>query len=488
MLLGFIGRVMVVRYITQGEYGIFSLALVIISIFGLIATLGLPEGSARQIAFYRGKGDTLKVQDIVSSSIQFSLIASIVLSIVCFFASGFISTEVFHNSELSAPLRMFSFTLPFLTLTAISASVFRGFDRVDAQIYFQDILRSALYPLLLLGVVLLNLSFLGVIYAYVASIVLTCVAAIIYTIKKLPVPVKGEVAANPARKELLLFSLPLLGVNVIMMIMVWTDTLMLGYFKAPEMVGLYNAALPLANLIIIVINSVGFLYIPITSQLYARNEKEQMKRDFAVLAKWIFLATLPISFILFLFPDTILNLCFGSQYVSAAFALQILVSGFFINPLTGPNFHAMIAIGKSRDLMWIFAVSTAMNIALNYLLIPPLGIIGAAVASTSSVAVANAAISVRLYHLSRLHPVTKNYCKSIMLAAVLMGIVYASKHFLAISSWVPFAFLALFIVVYAFLLLLAKSFDEEDITLLLEIEKRLGLNFSWLKRILKRFI
>jgi len=55
MLLGFVGRVIIVRYITQTEYGIYTLALVIISIFVTISTLGLLEGSTRYIAYFRGK-------------------------------------------------------------------------------------------------------------------------------------------------------------------------------------------------------------------------------------------------------------------------------------------------------------------------------------------------------------------------------------------------------------------------------------------------
>ena len=202
MLLGFAGRIILVRYITLGEYGIYSLALTILGILGTIAALGLSEGSARQIAYYKGKGDTLKIRGIVSSSIQLSLTASIVLSIVCFFASGFISTEIFHNSELSTPLRIFSFTLPFVTLITILASIFRGFDRVDVRIYFQNILMGALSLALLGGVIVLKLSFLGVLYAYVATTVLTCIALVIYTMKRLPVPIRGKVAANPEGKKL----------------------------------------------------------------------------------------------------------------------------------------------------------------------------------------------------------------------------------------------------------------------------------------------
>ncbi|MGB2840866.1 MAG: oligosaccharide flippase family protein [Halobacteriota archaeon] len=56
LLLGFIGRIILVRYTTQTEYGIYCLALVIISIFATISTLGLKEGSTRYIAYFNFMG------------------------------------------------------------------------------------------------------------------------------------------------------------------------------------------------------------------------------------------------------------------------------------------------------------------------------------------------------------------------------------------------------------------------------------------------
>ncbi|MGB2842995.1 MAG: oligosaccharide flippase family protein [Halobacteriota archaeon] len=57
MLLGFVGRIILVRFTTQTEYGIYCLALVVISIFVTISTLGLSEGSTRYIAYFRGKNE-----------------------------------------------------------------------------------------------------------------------------------------------------------------------------------------------------------------------------------------------------------------------------------------------------------------------------------------------------------------------------------------------------------------------------------------------
>ena len=57
LLLGFVSRVILVRFTTQAEYGVYSLAFTVVSIFATISTLGLSEGSARYIAYFRGKKD-----------------------------------------------------------------------------------------------------------------------------------------------------------------------------------------------------------------------------------------------------------------------------------------------------------------------------------------------------------------------------------------------------------------------------------------------
>ena len=490
MLLGFIGRIILVRYITQTEYGIYCLALVIISIFATISTLGLGEGSTRYIAYFRGKNEEGKVKGIISSSIKIAIIASISLAVISFFASHFISTSIFHTLALSTPLKIFSIAIPFTVLINVFIAIFRGFDRVDARVYFQDILRPVLYLLFLIAVVLFGLSFLGVICAYLASIAITCVVFVMYMVRKSPLAIRsGSSVTNPMTKELLFFSVPLLAVSMLMMVMSWTDTLMLGYFKTPDVVGVYNAALPLASLLLIVINSLGFLYTPIISNLYGKNQIEEMKRSYIILTKWSFLATLPIFFVLFLFPSVVLNLLFGSRYIGASVALQILSLGLFVGTITGHNYNTLIAMGKTNILMHIFLISGVTNIILNVTLIPSLGIVGAAIASAFAVAMANIIISMKLYQFSRIHPLTRNYLKSVIISIGIIFIIYIiAKNFLVVTFWMLILFFMLFLLVYALLLLLTKSFDNEDVMILLEIEKRFGMNLTLVKRILKRFI
>jgi len=493
MLLGFVSRIIIVRYITQSEYGIFSLALVLLSIFATISTLGLSDGTARQIAFYRGKDDTPKIKGVMLSSLQIALITSVLLALVLFFTSNLISTNVFHSPELARPLKIFAIAIPFFVLITIFTSIFRGFDRVEPNVYFQNIFRSVIYILFLAGAILLGLSFIGVIYAYLASIMLTCMAFAVYAMKKPPLATKGEksVNVNPMMgKELLFFSLPLFAVTMLHAITAWTDTLMLGYFKTPDVVGLYNAALPLANLIPVVLSSMLFLYVPIASQLYSQNLMSEMRRNYAILTKWMFSLTLPIFLIIFLFPETTLNILFGPRYIQAGMALQILAMGMFVNTFLGPNGTTLMTVGKTRFLMWTSLIGSIMNIALNIFLIPPLGIIGAAIASASSLAMINLLNSTWIYLLFRIHPFTKNYIKPILTSVLLVFIIFTLVKNLVsvIPFWLLLMLFIIFIVVYGLSILFTKSFDNEDIMILLLIEKRTGMNATLIKKVLQRFL
>lgn len=491
MLLAFAGRVVLARFFTQGEYGVYSLALVILNIAVLLSTLGFERGSTRQIAYYRGKDDTARVQVVVTSSLQIAPIASVFLSLTLFFTSDLISARIFHEPALSTPLRILSAAIPFFVMIRVLSSIFRGFDQVEPKVFFEDVARSVLFLLLLLPAVILGSSLSAAMYAFSASIIIACITFAFYAVKKAPFSIKGEsrLAANPVRKELLLFSLPLLGITMLNMIMSWTDTLMLGYLRDSGEVGLYNGALPLAHLIPIALGSMVFVYMPIASQLYSQNLMAQLKRTYAVLTKWVLAITLPLFLVLLLFPGTVLKLLFGAQYVEADMALRILALGFFVHTLVGPNGATLVSVGRTTILMWVALFGAILNVVLNFVLIPVLGVTGAAIASASALAFVNTVLSVRLYQISGIHPFAKNHLKPLATSVVAIAVIYAIvQSFLTVTLWMlPLLFIS-FLAIYSFALVLTRSFDREDISLLLAIEERLGVDATPMKNVLRRFI
>lgn len=481
-----VSKIIIARYGTPSEYGSFSLALSLLSIGVVIATLGFRQGVARQVAYYRGKKDPSKVKGIILSAVQISTITSIILSVIIFCISDIISSEIFHNPELSTYIKIISIAIPFLTLIYILVSIFRGFERVNAKVYFQDISMNVVFLILLTPVILLGLSFTNVFYAFLLSLILTSIAFVAYTLKRLP-ELRTVTAVNPMRKALVIFSLPLLGYSMLGSIMSWTDTLMIGYFKDSFAVGLYNAALPLAVLIGIFISSTVFFYTPIITKLYSQNLITEMKRTYAVLTKWVFMIVMPVFLVLFFFPDIFIEFLFGSQYVVASTALRILSLGYAVQAFLGFTGSTLTAMGKTRALLLTSVVTVSFNVLLNALLIPKMGINGAAVASAVSLSLTVIILLIRVYQISGIHPFTRNYLKPILASVSIIAIIYLITNNIVVTWWMLPIFFILFLVVYGASLLFTRSFDDDDLMMLTEIEKILGLKLEKLKMIIKKF-
>lgn len=491
MLLGFIGRPLIVRCGTEADYGVFSLALVILNICVVIAALGLPTGTSRSIAYARGQNDSEKVQKLIPASVQLGVIASISLGIILFFTSNIIAVKIFHDATLGLPIKIFALGIPFFALINVFVSLFQGFDDVKPTAYFQYILRSLLFPLLLLPIIFLKLPFTGVFYAFLASLVITCVVLIVYTVKWLPFPIgfRTKVSASPVARELLLFSLPLFGAAILVLITGSADTLMLGGLKSSAEVGLYNAARPLADVISAPLPVLGLIYVPVASGLYAQGSMPEIRRNFSLLTKWLVSATLPLFLILFLFPETVLSFLFGASYISAATALRIVSLGVIINNFFGPIQPTLVVMGKVRFVMWVTLATALLDVGLNFALIPPLGIEGAAIAYAAAITFCNLVYCWKLYSLARAQPLSKNLLKPAFASLVLVFLFqFIFRNFVTVTWWMLPLLFILYYGIYGLAILLTKSFDQEDIAMLLAIEKRAGMNLSFVKKILRRFL
>ena len=491
LLFNFIAMLIVARYGLEANYGMFSLALAILTIVMTLSCLGLHLGATRYIAYCRAKDDTAKVRGTISVSLQLTTAASLVIGTALFLSAEAIAVHIFHSPELTQFLRIFAIGTPFFALIYIIAAIFRGFDRVEPQAYFQYILSNALFVAFLLLIVAIGVPFVAVAYGYLAALVITFIGMAIYAIKKLPRPIiltEREVNAT-VTKDLLLFSAPLLGAAMLGLTRVWMDTLFLGYFKTPELVGLYNAAYPLARCISSPAFALMLIYTSIVTGLYSRKLMAELRRSYTVLTKWLAFITMPIFLILCLYPEHVLNLLFGPTYVAAAPALRILSLGFIIDTLLGPSVAMLIALGESRFMMGAALAATAANVILSIALIPPLGIVGAAVAAAASLALFSAIRAAKLYSLCRAQPLSKNLLKPLVASVILALLFQLLFGSLTTVAWwmLPLLFI-LYYALYGVATVLSRSFDREDAVIFLEIEKRTGINAAPIKRILSRFM
>ena len=484
MFCMFLISVIVARYFSTEEYGIFNLVWTILNLAFLIALLGFQSSLTREVAIYKERKPS-KLNDLISTSLIIVTINSLILTGILFLNAENIS-KIFNEPNLIYSLKISAFAIIFCVLIRVIISISRGLGRTKEQVYFQNILNLILFLIFVVVVMILNLEFIYVFFAYLVSQILTFIFLVCEIWRNNLFKFKFSLNLNIG-KELLLFSIPLLFSGILGYIMTWADTIMLGYYKSSEVVGLYNAAAPIAKLLSIFLSSTAFLYAPIASQFYAQGKIKEMGRVYQILTKWVFLLTLPTFALMFLFPEATIEFFFGAKYVSAALVLQILTLGFMFHTFLGLNGLTLVIIGQPKFNMIGDTFAVISNVILNIFLIPKYGIVGAAVATTVSYVIANVFRSLWLYQKTKIHPFSWNYMKPLAISFVLLGII-KSLHLRVPDIWYAILILAVFLVVCSFLVLLSKSVDKEDVELFLAIGKKLGVDMKIIKRVLERFV
>jgi len=283
---------------------------------------------------------------LISTALVIVALNSLILTIILILGAGNIA-QVFNEERLVYALKIVAFALPFSALIGTIISISQGFGRVREKVYFQNIVYPTAFLVFIALGAFLSFPFTYVFLAYVVAQILTLLALTfdVWKVKLFDFRTSLDLRLG---KELILFSIPPLLAGILAFVMTWADTLMLGYYKSSEIVGLYNAASPIAKLLPIFLGSASFLYVPIASQFYAQGKVKEMGRVYQILTKWVFLLILPIFSVMFLFPEATIGFFFGAKYVSAAPALRILSLGFMFHTFLGLNGLSLVIIGRPK--------------------------------------------------------------------------------------------------------------------------------------------
>ncbi|HOQ65964.1 MAG TPA: flippase [Methanosarcina thermophila] len=475
MLLDIITKKVLTAHLSPADFGTYSLALTVISITGAFATLGLNEGVPRYIAFFRGRHEEHKVHELIISAMIMGLIAGLIAILVSPSLFQSLAGDSFDSDgHIQSVVKILIFAVPFTILLNLAVAIYRGFDRTNVNMYFYNIIR----PVSLLGFALCSVfvgaSLKGVVFADLLSMIFTFGIMSLYFIKKPPFKQEWKIKFSEPTKQLIRYSLPLLITATILNLMSWIDTIMLGYFKPSEVVGVYNAVYPLVGFLSLVITSMGFVYVPVTSKLWGQNNIAPLGSIYEVMTKWCFLLTFPLFALIFVYPEYFITRLYGAEYVSGATALRILAMGFITNSYFGFNYHTLLASGDSDFLMKCSVASAGINAVINFTLIPEYGMIGAATGTAVSYASIEVLMTLRAWRKQNMHPFTSMYRKLTCIVVLMVGAMLAIKsvHLLTGAAWEY----AVFIVGYFTIIHRANVLDSTEIQMLGEIRKALRLN------------
>lgn len=367
-LLGFIVIVYLARILGPGDFGKISFAMAIVIYFTLIANLGLPLLGTRQIARERGK-----IRDYLGSIITLRLCLAVV---------GFgllLLTAFFLRKPLEVKYLIILYGLGMIPSALLLDWVFQGVEKME---YVG------------LGRIVASVVYLGLVLCFVRSsnqlLLIPCflVAGNLLATGVLISIFVGSFGRPRFRfnliswRSLLKVALPM-GLSVILgHIMFNIDTVMLGFMKSNEEVGYYNAAFKIIVFLAIMRASYAETIYPLASNYY-QTSLDSLKRLLQSSTKLMVTLALPLAIGGTILARPIMNLIFGTRYDNGIIALQILIWVAAIRFINVAYARGLLSCGGERRYARVVTVAVVGNIVLNFILIPPFGLIGAAIASVA---------------------------------------------------------------------------------------------------------
>lgn len=461
---------LITRYISTKEFGYLSLSLAIVNVLSIVSCLGFDKSFPSFIAKkLRSKEVSSICRSIFSSFILCILLGMLTAFVVYLFVDHF--ALIFDKPGYSYSLRTLSFAIPFLTASILMATYLQSFHNVWGK-WCIDSLTPLIRLAFIAVLIIWHLSFGFLIWAYVVSFFLVALFLFFYTQKHIPRFFLREVCF-PVTNELFRHSFPLFLSGIFVVVLSWSDTIILGFFAPAEQVGVYNAGIRLTQLLRLFYMSVGFIFLPLASQLFAQSRTDDLKLLYASTTKWLVALTFPVFIIFFLAPNYTMGVFFGPKYsYGNELFFRILSLGFFLHILVGLSELSLIAFRRHKTLMLCLFISVVCNLALNFVLIPLYGKVGAAIATSLSVLLDNGLSAAFVYRFSRIHPFTNKYLKMVifLLATVSAVTILLNANIITLSIWELFVFALLLVPLT---LVLTKSVSAEDMVLLRMLKDKL---------------
>jgi O-antigen/teichoic acid export membrane protein len=465
--------IIITRCIGPEGFGVFSLAFTIANLVGILSRVGTERTVLRYVALYNGLGDTRRAKGVIAFSTRTAIALGLLCGLLLFISSNFLSAQVFHEPDLSISLKIFASIIPSLAVLLVWLGALQGFQAIRARVFVEKILLPGVRLALLIAFLLLGWKLLGVLSATATAIFLSSLVALYYLISLFPFHKRGPILKLETR-EWLLFSLPLLLEMLLLFAMRGVDTLILGYFRNSFEVGIYNAVLRIAPMITIPLAAVNVIFAPMISEMYGKGQLDRLEVVFKLVTKWIFLTSFPIFLVIVVFGEPVLYI-FGAEFSVGAPALRILSAGYLVDASVGSVGFMLAMTGRPRVILINSVLLSIANLALNILLIPQYGILGAAIAVGTAAAAINLLRLGEVYYFLKMHPYRRDFAKPLLSGLIVLSIVWPLSLALTYQSGEAMMLQLLlvppFILGYVVLLRAFKLSDEDETVVRMIVRK-----------------
>lgn len=393
-LLLYLSQIAMARWMGSAEYGIYVFVWTCVLMAGALSHLGLGLGIIRLIPVHRENGESDLLRGLVRGGRLFALAAGTVVAVSGLAGLWLFEPYISSSYRLAAYLALVC--IPLYALTDVQDGIGRGNGWMAAALVPPYVLRPLLLLVCMTLAHALGLPMVATTAAK-AAIVATWATGIIQAIwiNRAMSTEHGKGARAYTPKVWMASSLPLLAISGCEILLQNTDIVVLSRFMTPTDVGIYFAAGKTMSLIMFVHYAVGSAMANRFASYSARGDKDGLGEAVREAVNWTFWPSLATAVVILALGKPLLSL-FGPQFVSGYPVMAILVFGFLARAAMGPAEFLLNMQGEQRACAVVMMSSAAMNILLNIILVPRLGILGAAIATAASLTMAaglNAAVA-----------------------------------------------------------------------------------------------
>lgn len=469
----FLFGILVARSIGAAGYGLSVLGVTVATTFATIARVGLSEGIVHFLPGALRERDGTRAWDLLQVGLIVPSLTGLGLGGIVLLLSRFLATRVFGEPAMAPILQWAGIGIPLISLGYTLMSATRGFMHMHYHMFAESFILNLGRIALTLLFLFMGLAATGVMAAYTITWIFV-VGFLLIVLNRLFALRRSLHWSKQTAHELLSFSAPVCLTQLTNQFNGNSDLLFLGMLGTATWVGIYSGATRLQLVGVMFLAATEMVAKPIISDLFHRSEFLQLGRIYQTLTRWCLSFIVPYFITILLFASPLLSI-FGAEFKAGTPALILLSIGMLVNAGTGICGAMIIMTGHSRLEFLNIASALIVNTALNILLIPRWGMLGAAVGTALTVSAINIARLIEIYKFHKLWPYDETVFKPLMagIAALLVGIL-ASRLLRADQNLIALVvdFAAVWLTFASATVLLGLS--EEDHMLLSSARKRLS--------------
>ncbi|MFQ6020439.1 MAG: oligosaccharide flippase family protein [Candidatus Aenigmatarchaeota archaeon] len=477
-IFGYIFWILMGKMLVPEQYGILLTVVSLFYVFVSITTLGFHEALPKFISELVKKNKLSQIRSMITYSIKFVTITSLLLSVAIFFLSENTSLILYGSEKMIIPLQFLSILLFSGVLAYISKSILQGFQNFK-KLFLADLTGNILKIIIAFVLVFIGLGVIGGIISLVVWFISVVIVSIIVIIKIFKSKLKK---INFDKKKFFKFSLLSVVSLSSLLLIQQGGIIILGFLSTLESVAFLGVAFLVGQIVILIpIVIMGSLF-PTFSSFWVK-EKNKFTKLLSISIKVIVLTVLPLVILFTMLSDWIVKILYTTEYLPASFLFPGFLFGSF---LLGINLLILIALysaNKPNLRALTLFIGMIINISLCFILIPTFGAQGAVFAFLTSQIFT---LVFSLLFISKL--IQLKFSRRSVLIIPVNIIFLILLFFIKLTEILVLKVLVILfsIMIYIILLFALKIINRNDLDILNYFPDKLG--FEAFKRVVKRMI